>query len=75
MLSKKIKKFVIKVCIIFIYQMHNDLLPHLSAAIEGLSKRGRSSSRESESRKRQMSLDESFRSKFSQQRARQGYTR
>lgn len=56
--------------------MHKDQLPQLSAAIEGLNKRGRSQSRESEARKkRQMCPEESFRAKFNQERARQGYTR
>ncbi|MPC57408.1 hypothetical protein E2C01_051387 [Portunus trituberculatus] len=56
--------------------MHKDQLPQLSAAIEGLNKRSRAQSRESEnSKKRQICLEESLWTKFNQERARQCYTR
>lgn len=50
--------------------MHKDELAELSAAIDGLNKRGRSQSREREARKKPKTLGN-----FNQQRARQSYTR
>lgn len=56
--------------------MHKDLLPQLTAAIEGLNNRGVPKSREREAhKKRQMCMEESFKVKFNQEKARQGYTR